>query len=267
MTQHLLSHAETGMSDEHDEIEIEDVADNHDDLDHNPIGFMGRLNRLWKRLPSNFRWNLEDSFQPEDMKERLLPGEVVQLEIHIAQYRDIVGWLVFDHFGLIFGITIISSALTLIYGLLSGFNLYYGFIPPALLIVFSVIGIKERIEHQQWRLVKTNARLIISIPQHNAFPLVDNIELKGMPSVMDTNWSKNPLWRVFQFATGARDVYLSLAAYRFVEGTAKVGDALVLPDIMPKDILELRKLIFKPFAPQPVRFLSPQKVIQTEEDG
>ena len=254
------------MSDEQETAEELDNLDTHDAHSHEPTGFMGGLNRLWKRLPSNFRWNLEDSFQPEDMTERLLPGEVVQLEIHIAQYRDIVGWLVFDHFRLIFGIMIISTALTLIYGLLSDFSLYYGFVPSVLLILFSIIGIKERVEHQQWRLVKTNARLIISIPQHNAFPLVDNIELKGMPSVMDTNWSKNPLWRVFQFATGARDVYLSLAAYRFVEGTAKVGDALVLPDIMPKDILELRKLIFKPFAPQPVRFLSPQKIIQTEEE-
>ncbi|MBK7897570.1 MAG: hypothetical protein IPJ90_22355 [Anaerolineaceae bacterium] len=100
---------------------------------------------------------------------------------------------------------------------------------------------------------------------------MDNIELKGLPQVVDTNWSRNPIWRVFQFFTGARDLYLSLAAYRFVEGTARVGDALIIPDVMPDQVFALKRLIFSVPGGGPqkatitgvvdVRFAEPQKVI------
>ena len=114
---------------------------------------------------------------------------------------------------------------------------------------------------------KTNARLIISIPQHDSFPLVDNIELKGLPTVLDTNWSKSAVWRIFQFFTGARDLYISLSAYKFVEGTARVGDALVIPDVMPRDVFELKRLVFKVSSskPQKVQFDKPQKVIVMDD--
>lgn len=231
-------------------------------------GFVSQLIKQWKKLPPAFRWNLEDTFQPEDIAERLLPGEEVKLEIHLAGYRDIIGQIVFDHFRLLFGIVMGVTAVVLLFAFISGYSPYYSLTPFAILIITVVMGIRHRIEHQQWRLVRTNARFIISIPQPNAFPLVDNIELKGMPTVMDTNWSRNPVWRVFQFLTGARDVYLSLAAYKFIEGTARVGDALILPDIMPDDILALRKIIFnvpKPPKPQEVVFPEPQKITITRE--
>ena len=45
------------------------------------------LTKIWKRLPTNFRWNIEDSFQPEDISERLLPDETPVLQIGLAWYR------------------------------------------------------------------------------------------------------------------------------------------------------------------------------------
>ncbi|MEM7111412.1 MAG: hypothetical protein AAF614_03210 [Chloroflexota bacterium] len=206
--------------------------------------------RLWKKLPEGFRWNLEDTFQPEDIAERLLPGEEPELEIRPAWYRDIFGHVLLHYLWLVILVTLLF-----IFGVFAfaywgqavrlSTSLLYGMLPLILLIVFVIYGIKEKIEYNQWRILKTNARLIISIPQPGAFPLVDNIELQGLPKVLDTNWSPKPIWRLFQFFTGARDLYLSLAAYKFIEGTARVGDALIIPDVMPKDVFELKQLVFK----------------------
>lgn len=226
---------------------------------------MGVMQKHWKRLPSGFRWNLEDTFLPEDITERLLPGEERQLEIHLAWYRDIIGLLVFDYFRYFLTATILASVLVFSFGVFQGFSLWFATLPFVILAALAATAVRERVEHNQWRLVKTNARFIISIPQHGAFPLVDNIELKGMPNVLDTNWSPNPFWRVFQFFTGARDLYISLAAYKFVEGTARVGDALIIPDVMPDDVFELRKLVFKPPFPGKVIFPTPQEVIVIED--
>lgn len=240
-------------------------------------GFIGLLRSYWQRLPRNFRWNIEDTFQPEDLEERLLPNEEPQLEIRLAWYRDIIGGLVFHYFNYVLGATFLLVAGLLLYALLSAaFAWYFALTPFALFIVLVFYAIMQRIEYRQWRLLKTNARLIISIPQPGSFFLVDNIELKGLPQVVDTNWSRNPVWRVFQFITGARDLYLSLAAYRFVEGTARVGDALIIPDVMPDQVFALKRLIFNIPAGGPqkvtitnavdVVFPSPQKVILTNEE-
>lgn len=206
--------------------------------------------RLWKNLPEGFRWNLEDTFQPEDIAERLLPGEEPQLEIRPAWYRDIFGHILLHYFWLVLLITLLLITLVFAFAywgqnIRLSTSLLYGTLPLIVLIAFVIIGIKEKIEYNQWRILKTNARLIISIPQPGAFPLVDNIELQGLPKVLDTNWSPKPIWRLFQFFTGARDLYLSLAAYKFIEGTARVGDALIIPDVMPKDVFELKQLVFK----------------------
>jgi hypothetical protein len=238
-------------------------------------GFLGLLGSYWRRLPQNFRWNIENTFQPEDLEERLLPNEEPQLEIRLAWYRDIIGGIVFHRFNYVLGVTLLLVVGLLLFAIITGtFAWYFALSPFALLLVIVVYAVMERIEYRQWRLLKTNARLIISIPQPGSIFLVDNIELKGLPQVVDTNWSRNPVWRVFQFITGARDLYLSLAAYRFVEGTARVGDALVIPDVMPDQVFALKRLIFTipvggpqkvSFAnPQEVKFAEPQKVITVD---
>jgi len=235
-------------------------------------GLSGLFVSYWRRLPEHFRWNIEDTFQPEALEERLLPNEEPQLEIRLAWYRDITGGIVFHYFNYVLGVTLLLVVGLLLYALISGaFAWYFAFVPFGLLIALIIYATLERIEYRQWRLLKTNARLIISIPQPGSLFLVDNIELKGLPQVVDTNWSRNPVWRVFQFVTGARDLYLSLAAYRFVEGTARVGDALIIPDVMPDQVFALKRLIFTvpgggpqkvTFAgPQEVKFASPQEII------
>ena len=228
-------------------------------------GLSGLLTSYWRRLPQHFRWNIEDTFQPEALEERLLPNEEPQLEIRLAWYRDIIGGLIFHYFNYVLGVTLILAAGILLYSLLAPpFSPYFALAPFAALVIMIGYAVMERIEYRQWRLLKTNARLIISIPQPGSHFLVDNIELKGLPQVVDTNWSRNPVWRVFQFVTGARDLYLSLAAYRFVEGTARVGDALIIPDVMPDDVFALKRLIFSvpggSSGPQKVVFASPQEV-------
>lgn len=240
-------------------------------------GFTGLFASYWRRLPQHFRWNIEDTFQPAQLEERLLPNEEPQLEIRLAWYRDILGGLIFGYFNIVLGVTLLLVVGLLIYVVVTAaFAWYYAFTPFLLLLVLAGYAFLERIEYNQWRLLKTNARLIISIPQPGSLFLVDNIELKGLPQVVDTNWSKNPVWRVFQFVTGARDLYLSLAAYRFVEGTARVGDALIIPDVMPDQVFALKRLIFTipgggpqkvTFAgPQEVVFPLPQKVIPIQEE-
>lgn len=204
------------------------------------------LERLWKLLPENVRLNLGDTFQPEDVDARRIPGEEIQLVIRMAWYRGLLGHYMFEHMGQFFGLFIL---LTVIVGgatILSGINIYYVLIPVLLFVAIFLFGLYERLEYYQWRLLKTNARLVISIPQKGAWPLVDNIELKGAPAIIDTNWSPSPVWRVFQFFTGARDLYISMSGLQFVEGKAKVRDALRIPDIMPDDVFELKKLVFIP---------------------
>ena len=139
-------------------------------------GFLGLLGSYWRRLPQNFRWNIEDTFQPEDLEERLLPNEEPQLEIRLAWYRDIVGGLVFHYFNYVLGTTFLLASGLLLYSLFdAAFAWYFALVPFALLIVLSIYAIMERIEYRQWRLLKTNARLIISIPQPGSLFLVDNI--------------------------------------------------------------------------------------------
>lgn len=208
-------------------------------------GFTGFVNNVWKRVfPETFRWNLEDSIQPEDISERLLPGEEPVLEIRLAWYRDFIGRLMFDNFRWVGAATAVATILLLLLSNRLGLPWYTAVIPFVISTILGLYAVKDHIEYNQWRLLKTNYRFIISIPQRGAWPLVDNIELKGMPNVIDTNWSRNPIWRTFQFFTGARDVYISLAAYKFVEGTARVGDALIFPDVMPKEVFELKKVVF-----------------------
>ncbi|MEM7330619.1 MAG: hypothetical protein AAF490_00915 [Chloroflexota bacterium] len=204
--------------------------------------FSKTFDRLWKLVPEN----LQDTFMPEDVELRKIPGEETQLEIRLAWYRDIIGHVLFHNFILL---TIIMILLMISIGVLAnfyGFAYYFVAIPLIIYIALIILALVERLEYSQWRLLKTNSRLVISIPQHGAWPLVDNIELKGTPAIIDTNWSPKPHWRVFQFFTGARDLYISMSGLQFVEGKAKVRDALIIPDIMPSDVFELKKLVFKP---------------------
>lgn len=200
--------------------------------------------RYWKRLPTNFRWHIEDSFQPEDIAERLLPGEEPILQLGLSWYRAFPSSIFFKYFGVFIILTVISTLVLLILGFLGVLGFVFSFLPIALLIAAGAACAQQYIVYSQWRVLKTNKRLIISLPQPQGFPLVDNIELKGVPTVVDMNWSRNPVWRFFQFFTGARDMYISMVAYKFNESTARVGDALIIPDVTLRDVLEFKKIVF-----------------------
>ena len=216
--------------------------------DHTPDVIRSRslLYRLWQQLPERMRLNFNDTFQPQAIRARLIPGEEEQLEIRLAWYRDIIGHIVFFHFRTLLLITIVITLIVVALSFIAPFDLIYAGIPFGVLLAILIYGSLERFDYLQYRLLKTNARLIISIPQHGSWPLADNIELKGAPAILDTNWSPNPMWRIFQFFTGARDLYVSMSGLQFVEGKARVRDALVIPDIMPEDVFELKKLVFTP---------------------
>ena len=200
--------------------------------------------KRWKRLPTNFRWHIEDSFQPEDIAERLLPNEEPILQIGLAWYRAFPANIIFRYFGLFIILTIVSTVILLILAFFVVLGFFFAIIPVLILIAIVAASAQQYIIYNQWRVLKTNKRLIISLPQPYGFPLVDNIELKGMPTVIDTNWSRNPVWRFFQFFTGARDMYISMVAYKFNEDTARVGDALIIPDVTLRDVLEFKKVVF-----------------------
>jgi len=207
-------------------------------------GSFNWFTKFWKRLPTSFRWHIEDSFQPEDISERLLPGEEPVLQIGLAWYRAFPASVIFKYFGLFVLLTIFVTVILLLLGYFSVLGYLFAIIPVALLISIVAASAQQYIIYNQWRVLKTNKRLIISLPQHNGFPLVDNIELKGMPTVIDTNWSRNPAWRFFQFFTGSRDMYISMVAYKFDQDTARVGDSLIIPDVTLRDVLEFKKVVF-----------------------
>ncbi len=207
-------------------------------------GTFGWARRRWKRLPTDFRWHIEDSFQPEDISERLLPGETPILQIGLAWYRAFPANIIFRYFTLLIVLTIVSTAVLLLLGYLQILSYWFALVPIVTVVSLISGSARQYIVYNQWRVLKTNKRLIISLPQPKGFPLIDNIEIKGMPTVIDTNWSRNPGWRVFQFFTGARDMYISMVAYKFNEDTARVGDALIIPDVTLRDVLEFKKVVF-----------------------
>ena len=189
--------------------------------------------QFWIRIPVKYRHNIWPEVD-------FLPGEEVQLEVYLAWYRDITSTLVFGYFFWLIGVVLVGTAL--LFALNQ--NMYLALIPLILLVLLIIEGIREYLDYNQWRLIKTNKRLIISLPQHGSWPLVDTISLGTVPKVIDANWSSSFVWRVFQFFTGARDVYISLAAIQFQAGTAVVKDALVFPDVMPDDVFKLKELVF-----------------------
>ncbi len=225
----------------------------------------GWINKQWvNRMPRILRLPLEDAFQPESLEERLLPNEEVQLVVHMAWYRDLVGIIMFGYGYFVFGLTIVATAVSLVASFLYQYSLYYALAPLGIYLLALLTAFYEWLEFRQWRLVRTNARFIISKPIHNSWPYVDNIDLKNVPNVIDTNLTNHPVWRIFQLWTGARDLAISLSGYKFVSGTTVVADPITFPDVMPQDIQKLRLLVFpvpKPPSPQKVVFPEPQAVI------
>lgn len=103
----------------------------------------------------------------------------------------------------------------------------------------------EWLTYEQWQFILTNKRIILVTPDPDRKGFADAIYLKrGKIQVLDTNFSRNPMWGFVQILSGSRDVMLSMGGYEFLEQGAKVKGGLRFPDVSPEDINELEILIF-----------------------
>jgi len=113
----------------------------------------------------------------------------------------------------------------------------------ALFLIFEAA--QEWLNYNQWQFIVTNKRFILITPHPQRRGFADVIYLKGGKiQVLDTNFSKNPLWGLFQMIQGTRDVMLSMSGYEFQETGAQVKGGLRFPDVKPEDIRRLEELIF-----------------------
>lgn len=201
-----------------------------------------RSSWLEQLLPQDFR----RIFLPDDAYEQLIEGEEMLLEIHLAWYRNFVGQLIYNYVFIVFLLTVVSSVLGIMFATQFGLDsTLTGIAPWVLLIALCIYALYERFTYLQWRLVKTNQRIIITMPQPGTWYLVDTIEMNNNPSVLDENWADAGIRRMFQALTGSRDLYISLVGLQFDQGTARVKDALVIPDVGHADVVKLKELVFK----------------------
>jgi hypothetical protein len=189
--------------------------------------------------------HIQRIFLPDDPERQLLDGEELQIEIHLAWYRNIAAELLFNYPFIILMLTIVASVLAAMVASSISFNVLVATLTPwGLLIGFCLYALYQRFNYLQWRLVKTNKRIIMTMPQSGSWYLVDTIEMNSMPRVLDANWADSGLRRSLQALTGARDLYISLVGLQFEEGTSKVKDAIVMPDVNNEDADKLKALVF-----------------------
>ncbi len=200
------------------------------------------IRRLGRRLAAvRLLQPLVESVLPSP---RLLKGEEIQLEIHMAGYRRKFAEVALTVSLLLLAIGLLITALAWLLNwpstLLAGMGLF-----SALMAILVVESVRQILLHEQWLLLVTNKRLILVTPDPRRRGLADAIYLmRGKIQVVDTNWSRSPWWGLFQAATGARDVLLSLTGYEFKAEGAEVKGGLLFPDVEPENIRRLEELIF-----------------------
>ncbi len=172
---------------------------------------------------------------------KLLRGEEIQIEIHQAPYRNSVPRGIARNWWLIL---IFTGILMLLIHYLTHSTVmsFFAVLLPLLLFLWAI---EEILHFKQWRLYITNRRTIIYVPDPRGWLLVDNVRLQaGKIQVIDTSFSPNPWWGLFQTWTGARDLIISLSGYEFKPNTAEVKGGLIFPDVMPQDITALEEIVF-----------------------
>jgi len=183
-----------------------------------------------------------ESFLP---KQRYLEGEEVQQVIGMANYRakvpkllGIAGIILIIPGLIFFGVSILSQSQEDTIQLVSAIV-----IVTALFFLFE--SAQEWLNYNQWQFIVTNKRFILITPHPQRRGFADVIYLKsGKIQVLDTNFSKSPLWGLFQMIQGTRDVMFSMSGYEFQETGAQVKGGLRFPDVEPEDIRRLEELIF-----------------------
>ncbi len=197
------------------------------------------LQKIWKLLEGVFRTILE-TFLP---KPRYLEGEEVKQIIQMAQYRAEIPKLL-GAFGMIVLVpALIALGVTVLYYSERERFIAAIFVIVALFFLFE--SAQEWLLYNQWKFIVTNKRFILITPHPERRGFADVIYLKGGKiQVLDTNFSKSPIWGLFQAILGTRDVMLSMSGYEFKETGAQVKGGLRFPDVRPDDIKRLEELIF-----------------------
>ena len=195
---------------------------------------------LWLRIIPN-HWH--DVVLPSRAEEELFEGERLLIVIYQAWYRNASAFI-FYNYGV--AIVLVTILLSLIIGFI-GFDIPFlpdralgMLIPPSLLLIWLFYGVFENFQYLKTRLIVTDKRIILAIPQRGDWLLTDNIELSGKPQVIDSNWSNNRGLRIMQIITGARDLAISLQGLQFVAGKAQVKDGLTMPDVELEQIRALK---------------------------
>ncbi|MBN1877665.1 MAG: hypothetical protein JXA33_25810 [Anaerolineae bacterium] len=181
-----------------------------------------------------------ESFLP---KPHYLEGETIQRVIRMAPYRAQVP----KTLGVLGMILLILSLVGLLITFLihsdAGEMLASGGAVIGLLLLFE--SAQDWLSYNQWQFILTDKRIILVTPDPDRKGFADAIYLKqGKIQVLDTNYSKSPIWGLFQILKGSRDVMLSMGGYEFYEQGAKVKGGLRFPDVASDDISHLEKLIF-----------------------
>lgn len=181
-----------------------------------------------------------ESFFP---KPHYLEGETVKQIIRMAHYRARVPKL----FGIAGGILLVPGLIIL--GAASLTHTDELQLVAALVVMAGLFLIfeaaQEMLLYNQWQFIVTDKRFILITPHPQRRGFADVIYLKaGKIQVLDTNFSKNPLWGFFQMLKGTRDVMFSMSGYEFQETGAQVKGGLRFPDVTPEDIQHLEQLIF-----------------------
>ena len=199
--------------------------------------------QFWLRLLPE---NVHDIFLPQNINKELHDGEVVQVVLYQAWYRNFSAFVLHNYPLVVILVVFLATLLIAIFNVDIGLfpdRIWNLFIPFGLFLFWLVYAGYENFRYLQWRLVLTNSRLIFATPQRDAWYLSDNIEMNGKPRVIDTNWTDNQFLRLLQMLTSSRDVAISLQGLQFVSGTAKVKDALVMPDVNLARVEELKRMI------------------------
>lgn len=197
------------------------------------------LEKIWQFFRHIINPFLE-SFFP---KPHYLEGEVVQQKIEMADYRATVPRML----GIIGVILLVPALLLLASASLAHLDiLQFGSAIAAIVAVFFIFeSAQEWLNYNQWQFIVTNKRIILITPHPQRRGFADVIYLKGGKiQVLDTNFSKSPIWGLFQMIQGTRDVMLSMSGYEFLEKGAQVKGGLRFPDVTPEDIRRLEELIF-----------------------
>jgi len=227
-------------------------ADTQSALDRDKIGLLdmegtwlpGWLRGVWNRSSIEMRKALLNNIQ---LDYRALDDEIVLFVVHMAPYRMLVPETVMERMPLLLLGWVLSGLSVYLLGWAQGLSwlAYLAAFPLLVLLAAWFWALKEWLVHHQWRVVITNRRTIIGMPWHRSglIPLIDQVQIQGI-TVVDTSWSRNPFWRLFQIKDDARDLVLSIAGYEFKEESAEVKGGLRMPDVLMSDIRHLQEFIF-----------------------